>query len=80
MPMTLEQIEHEVESLPADDQQKLFSHLQEKFPDEEDKALAEVWADEAERRYQALKAGKTTSRPAEDVLNDLDKRLAAKRC
>ena len=80
MPLTLEQIEQEVDMLSSDEQQKLVSHLVEKFTDDGDRELAEIWADEAERRYQALKSGKTTARSAEDVFKDLEMRLAAKQC
>ena len=38
--------------------------------DEPDPAIEEAWADEAERRLAAFKAGKTKVIPAEDVLGE----------
>ena len=38
--------------------------------DEPDPVIDEAWADEAERRLAAVKAGKTKVIPAEDVLGE----------
>ncbi len=45
-------------------------HSLEELDDAENERL---WVEEAERRYAAYKAGKTTARPADEVFQDLRK-------
>ena len=68
MPMTLTQIEHEVDQLPQKDIEQLFDYIfQRKVLTEHDR----VWGEEATRRLKAYEEGRTTARDAKDVFNDL---------
>jgi len=67
MPMTLNQIEKEVEHLSLNDKIKLADYLAEtECLSEHDK----VWMKECKRRYKAYKDGKTSARPADEVFTD----------
>lgn len=68
-------LEKEVLALPADERAKLIDLLFESLKDSEMKRREAAWAAEAERRIDALDEGKITTRPAEDVLADMRKRL-----
>lgn len=50
---------------------RLLDSLEDLSPEEN----ARVWADEAQRRADALDAGTLTSRPAEDVFRDAQVRI-----
>ena len=69
MTMTLTQIEHEVDTLSQDDQFRLFEHLEHRLVPEQ-KELDNIWAEEAEKRYQAYRQGKTTAIPADKVFTE----------
>ena len=71
MPLTLAQIENEVDTLPTEEKFQLFEHLQCKLIPEQDE-LDRIWAEEADRRYQAIKSGKTKTIPMEEVFAKLE--------
>lgn len=73
MPLTLAQIENEVDQLPQDKLESLFAYISERREiSEHDR----VWVEEADRRYQAYKEGRTTARPVADVIKDLKVRFS----
>jgi putative addiction module component (TIGR02574 family) len=76
MPLTLEQIEQEVDMLSSDEQQKLVSHLVDRFscPSELDR----IWGEEAEKRLQSYLSGASKGYPAEDVIREMRQELAAR--
>jgi putative addiction module component (TIGR02574 family) len=67
--MTLENLESEVLSLPRDSQAALLSKLLEHLAqnNDMDQEVASAWADEAERRDQAMDGGQVIGVPAEQV-------------
>jgi hypothetical protein len=70
----LEQIETEILSLPEDDRAKLFGRLLRSFQEaasESDARIARIWAEEAERRDQAMESGEDPGVPAEEVFRRL---------
>ena len=52
----------------------LIEKLFQSFDQENQKAVDEVWATEAESRIDAYEEGKISARPFEAVLHDLNKR------
>jgi putative addiction module component (TIGR02574 family) len=68
--MTLENLESEVLSLPRDSQAALLSKLLEHLAqnNDMDQEIASAWADEAERRDQAMDGGQVPGVPADQVL------------
>jgi putative addiction module component (TIGR02574 family) len=74
MSLSLDQIETEILSLPEDDRARLFGSLlrsfQEQAPDHEDR-IAQIWAEEAERRDQAMDSGEEPGIPSEEVFQRL---------
>lgn len=71
--MTLENLEAEVLSLPRDSQATLLARLLEHLgqSDEIAQEVASVWAEEAERRVQAMDEGQTAGVPAQQVFQRL---------
>ena len=68
MSLSIAQIEHEVDLLPQNDIEELFEYIfKRRVLTEHDK----IWGEEASRRLKAYQAGRTTARPAEDVIRDL---------
>ena len=67
--MTLENLEAEVLSLPKDSQATLLARLLEHLgqSSEIDQEAAFFWAEEAERRDQAMDDGQTAGVPAQQV-------------
>jgi putative addiction module component (TIGR02574 family) len=67
--MTLENLESEVLSLPRDSQAALLSKLLEHLAQNPDidQEIASSWADEAERRDQAMEGGQVSGVPADQV-------------
>jgi uncharacterized protein YbaP (TraB family) len=67
--MTLEHLESEVLSLPRDSQAALLSKLLEHLAQNNDidQEIASAWADEAERRDQAMDGEQARGVPAEQV-------------
>ncbi len=78
MSMTLDQIESEMLNLPEDDRARLFGSLlrsfEERMPRQEDR-IAQIWAEEAERRDQAMDRGEESGIPAEEVFQRLRSNL-----
>lgn len=77
MPMTLAQIEHEVEMLPPKEQVVLCSHLQDRLAPPVSK-LDNIWGKEASKRAQSYQAGKSKGYSADKVIKDLKTELAAR--
>jgi len=70
----LEQIEIEILNLPEDDRAELFGSLLRSFQEaapESDTRIARIWAEEAERRDQAMESGEDPGVPAEEVFRRL---------
>ena len=73
MSLSLTQIEHEVDQLPQHDVEELFEYIfKRKVLTEHDR----IWGEEASRRLKAYKEGRTTARPAGDVIKDLKAKFA----
>jgi putative addiction module component (TIGR02574 family) len=71
--VTKEDIEAAALQLPERDRARLAELLLASL-DEEDEVAA-AWADEAERRFEELKSGKTKAMPADEVLERIRSRL-----
>ena len=78
MPLTLAQIENEVDTLPSEDKFQLLDHLQRKLVPEQDE-LDRIWAEEAHKRFLSIKSGKATTYPVEDVMVELRTELACRK-
>ena len=67
--MTLDQIKAEALKLPDESRIKLFESLLRSFEEKQDldEGVARVWAEEAERRAQAMADGSEPDIPAEEV-------------
>jgi putative addiction module component (TIGR02574 family) len=67
--MTLDQIQAEALKLPDESRIKLFESLMRSFEEQQDldEGVARVWAEEAERRAQAMADGSEPDIPAEEV-------------
>ncbi len=67
--MTLDQIKAEALKLPDESRIKLFESLLRSFEEKQDldEEVARVWAEEAERRAQAMADGSEPDIPAEEV-------------
>ena len=72
MSQSLEHLESEIRRLPVDSRAELMGRLLESFrsTDEYDE-ISPAWAEEAERRDQAMSNGSEPSIPAQDVLDRL---------
>jgi putative addiction module component (TIGR02574 family) len=67
--MTLENLESEILSLPKNSQAALLSKLLEHLAQNNDidQEITSAWADEAERRDQAMEGGQVSGVPADQV-------------
>lgn len=67
--MTLEQLEAEVLALPKDSQVILLARLLERLgqDNEIDQEIADSWAEEAEKRDEAMNTDQIVGIPAEEV-------------
>ena len=73
MPLTLAQIENEVDQLPQEKLESLFNYIAER------RGISEhdrIWTEESEKRYLAYKEGRVTARPVTDVIKDLKARFS----
>lgn len=70
MPTILEEFENKAKSLPLKDLAALIESLISSLDELDETECEELWAQEADKRYQAYKAGTITSRPAEAVFSD----------
>lgn len=75
MARPLGEIEREALELPLRDRALLIERLLATLDSGEDEDAEEAWLAEAERRYQDYKAGKTTARPAAEVLEQAKRDL-----
>ena len=71
MPMTLTQIEFEVQKLPLNERATLAEHIVSDFDSEHERK----WLNEIDKRYSEYLAGRMKSRPAEDVFKDAFEKL-----
>lgn len=67
MAMTLKELEHEARNLARDEKAELLRSLIEDLDGGDENDVEAVWAEEAQRRYDAYKKGETTSLPAEQA-------------
>ena len=67
MARPLDQIEKEVMSLPPRERATLVEHILATLDVGEDADAEEAWLAEAERRYQAYRAGKIQASPAAEA-------------
>ncbi|MEA5569054.1 addiction module protein [Anabaena sp. UHCC 0399] len=67
--MTLEQLEAEILALPKDSQMILLARLLERLGQESgiDQEIAASWAEEAQKRDEAMNTNQITGIPAEEV-------------
>ncbi len=68
-------IERKAQDLPAKDRARIALKLIESLDDGVDEDVDELWLDEAERRLAELDAGDVEARPADEVLEDIKKKL-----
>lgn len=73
--MSVNAIRDEVLSLPAQERAKLIDELWESLASEQMKMREALWAEESERRIDALDSGQLQARDAQSVLTDLRKDL-----
>ena len=70
MSTILKEFENKVKNLPLKERAALIGSLISSLDELDETECEELWAQEADKRYQAYKAGKITSRPAKTVFND----------
>lgn len=75
MAKTIEDIENEIRALSADDRMHLLRDLIADLDGSMDEGVEKAWLEEAERRYNDLKAGKAELIPAEEVFAKARARL-----
>jgi len=75
MPTILEEFENKAKNLPLKDRAALIESLISSLDELDVTECEELWTQEADKRYQAYKAGKITSRPAEAVFSDAKEML-----
>ncbi len=68
-------VEQQAQELPAKERARLALKLIESLDQGEDEDVEELWLDEVERRLADYDAGKTESRPADEVFTEIDKKL-----
>lgn len=67
MAMTLKELEQEARNLARDEKAELLRSLIEDLEGGNQNDVEAVWAEEAQRRYDAYKHGETSSLPAEQA-------------
>jgi putative addiction module component (TIGR02574 family) len=73
--MSVAAIQNEILGLPAPERAKLIDLLWDSLANPEVKAREAVWAEESERRIDAVDAGQLRARDAEHVFSDLRRNL-----
>lgn len=73
---TLEQFEEQARRLPLRERARLIQHLILSLDEPDEAECEQLWAEEAERRYEAYKSGTLVARPAEEALEDARARLS----
>lgn len=72
--MSTTEIRDAAMKLPAEEKVRLAEALLASLDDPDQAAIDAAWADEAERRIDALDSGRTTAIPTDDVLRDIEAR------
>ena len=75
MATDLAQLENRVLSLPTEERARLAERLIASLDDLNDEENERLWLDEAERRFEAHRAGRIDARPADDVIRDARRAL-----
>ncbi|MCG8642821.1 MAG: addiction module protein [Desulfobacterales bacterium] len=70
MSTILEEFEKKAKNLPLKDRAALIESLISSLDELDETECQELWVQEADKRYQAYKAGTITSRSADAVFND----------
>ena len=79
MGKTVEQLEKEAMELPRQEQLHLAEALMANVHSHPDAELEKIWLDEVERRWEAIKSGRTRTLPAGQVLKEIRAELNEKR-
>jgi putative addiction module component (TIGR02574 family) len=69
-------IEEQAQELSSKDRARLALKLIESLDQGVDEDADELWLDEAERRLADYDAARTEARPADEVLDEIEKKLA----
>ncbi len=75
MPTILEEFENKAKNMPLKDRAALIESLISSLDELDETECEELWVQEADKRYQAYKAGTIPSRQAEAVFSDARKML-----
>ncbi len=75
MTALLEKIEREAMSLSREDRERLAQDLIAGLENSPHSEIEQAWIDEAERRYDDWKAGRTKAVPAEDAIAEMRGKL-----
>ena len=75
MPRKLSDVEQDALQLPLQERAILVERLLATLDAGEDTDVEELWLQEAEKRYAEYRAGRTESRPAEQVMEEARQRL-----
>ncbi|PIP47247.1 MAG: addiction module antitoxin RelB [Deltaproteobacteria bacterium CG23_combo_of_CG06-09_8_20_14_all_51_20] len=77
MPTRLEEFAKQTQLLSLQERSALIDHLISRLDEFDENECERLWLDEATRRYQEYKAGKMSSRSAEEVFQDARVKLRA---
>jgi len=75
MTALLERIEREAKALSREDRERLVSDLVAGLEDAPLSEVDQAWIEEAERRHDAWKAGRTEAVPAEQAIAEMREKL-----
>jgi putative addiction module component (TIGR02574 family) len=75
MPRSVSQLDKEASELSQQDRALLVERLLTTLDQGTDADAEELWLDEAERRYQAYRAGGIGAKPAAQVFEDVRKKM-----
>lgn len=75
MPKSVAELEQEAQHLPAQDRALLAQHLIASIDPGEDVDAEAAWLEEAERRYQAYRQGKMTTKPVDQAFREAKSHL-----
>jgi putative addiction module component (TIGR02574 family) len=70
-----QKIEEQAQGLSSKDRARLALKLIESLDQGVDEDVDDIWLDEAERRLADYDAGRTDSRPADEVFDEIEKKL-----
>ncbi len=71
MSSDLSKLEREAQRLSTKDRARLIRRLISSLERDEDGDIEQAWLDEAEKRLLAYRAGQTTTRPGEEVFDEI---------